>query len=101
MYALLLIGMSWMIFAITDLSELGVYFGRLFSFTTGTDVVYYLRNYAVVLLLGCVLSTPALKKLYEKEKRRVPGLIVSVLILLVSVAYLTDAAYNPFLYFKF
>lgn len=100
-YALLLIGMSWMIFAITDLSELGVYFGRLFSFTTGTDVVYYLRNYAVVLLLGCVLSTPALKKLYEKEKRRVPGLIVSVLILLVSVAYLTDAAYNPFLYFKF
>ncbi|MFT3985062.1 MAG: MBOAT family O-acyltransferase [Lachnospiraceae bacterium] len=100
-YALILIGMSWMIFAISDLSQLFVYFSRLFSFTAGTDVVYYLRNYAVVLILGCVLSTPALKKLYEKEKRHVFGIIVSVLILLLSVAYLTDAAYHPFLYFKF
>lgn len=100
-YAILLIEMSWMIFAIADLSELRVYFSRLFSFATGTDIVYYLRNYAVVLLVGCALSTPALKKLYEMEKRRIPGLIFSAMILLASIAYLTDAAYNPFLYFKF
>lgn len=100
-YALLMIGMSWIIFAITDLSELGIYFSRLFSFTSGTDIIYYVRNYGVVLILGCVLSTPVLKGVFEKEKRRVPGLIASVLILFLSVAYLADASYSPFLYFKF
>ncbi len=98
-YAKLLIAMSWMIFAITDFSEIGVFFQRLFSFTAGADALYYLQNYGVILLVGCVLSTPVLSGLYEKFRMRVPGIIVSMLILFASVAYLADAGYNPFLYF--
>lgn len=101
MYALLAIGLSWMVFAITDLSQLGLYFRRLFSFETGMDAVYYLKNYALVLMIGCVLSTPVLKKMYDRTSHRAVGLAVSLLILIASVAYLTDAAYNPFLYFRF
>lgn len=100
-YALLAIGLSWMIFAITDLSQLGLYFQRLFSFETGLDAVYYLKNYALVLIFGCVLSTPVLKKLYDRVSHKTVGLVVSMLILIASAAYLTDAAYNPFLYFRF
>ncbi len=100
-YAKLLIAMSWMIFAITDFSQIGVFFTRLFSFSAGADALYYLRNYGVILCIGCVLSTPVLSGLYEKYKTRVPGIIVSMLILFASVAYLADAGYNPFLYFRF
>ena len=100
-YTLLAIGLSWMLFAITDLQQLGLYFNRLFSFEAGADVVYYLKNYLIILAVGCVLSTPVLKGFYEKIKGRAAGIILSMLILVASVAYLTDAAYNPFLYFRF
>ncbi len=100
-YAKLLIAFSWMIFAITDLKQIGVFFTRLFSFTGGTDALYYLRNYGVIMLIGCVLSTPVLAGAYHKYKMRVPGIIVSMLIFFASVAYLADAGYNPFLYFRF
>lgn len=100
-YAKLLIGLSWMIFAITDFKSLGLYFARLFSFTADASVLYYLRNYGVVLVLGCILSTTVLCKPYEKYKSKWQGMVVACLILIASVAYLADAGYNPFLYFRF
>ena len=100
-YAKLLIAFSWMLFAITDFRQIGIFFSRRFSFTAGSDALYYLRNYGVVLALGIVLSTPLLSPLYEKIKNRVPGILVSLALLFASVAYLADAGYNPFLYFRF
>ena len=100
-YSVLLISLSWMIFAITDMHEMGVFFGRLVSFTKGADAIYYLRNYAVLLCLGCVLSTPLLSDVWAKIKHKWYGVVITLLLLAVSIAYLTDAAYNPFLYFRF
>jgi len=100
-YSLLLIGMSWMIFAITDLNNLKVFFGALFSMRFSQDIVYYLRNYGLIILIGCILSTPALSRLYEKYKKKTLGMVFSIVVFLLSVAYLTDATYNPFLYFRF
>lgn len=68
----------------------------------GVDWIYYLRNYIVVFILGTVLSTPALKGLYLRlEKNNVFCLIFFGAIFLASTAYLVDATYNPFLYFRF
>lgn len=100
-YTKLLILLSWMIFAISNLKQLGLYFKALFSFKFDSDVVFYLRNYGIVLILGCVLSTPLLGKIYNKNKNRAGGVILTLLILFASVAYLADASYNPFLYFRF
>ena len=100
-YSLLLIAMSWMIFAITDMSSLMLFFKSLFSFKFSDDILYFGRNYIVVILIGCILSTPVLKNVYEKNKRKPLGIIFSIAVLIVSVAYLTDATYNPFLYFRF
>ncbi|MCR5673498.1 MAG: MBOAT family protein [Lachnospiraceae bacterium] len=101
-YALLFIGLSWMIFAITDFSKLGVYALRLI--TPGRscdDLIYYIRNYGVVLLIGCVLSTPVLTPYFERIKRKPGGYAVLLVLLFISVCYLADASYNPFLYFRF
>lgn len=100
-YALVFIGLSWMIFAITDMSQLVLYFKRLFSFEIGNDFIYYLRNYFVILLLGVLFSTPVFKGIYEKNKNKLIGVFCSVVLFVLSVAYLVDATYNPFLYFRF
>lgn len=99
-YSLVLIGLSWMIFAITDFNMLGVYFGRLFCPSLGSDVIYYLRNYGVILILGCVLSTPVLGKWFSRKGKMVKSIIL-VLLFVICTAYLADASFNPFLYFRF
>ena len=100
-YALLLIGLSWMIFAITDIGQLGVFFTRLVSFDFADDVIYYLRNYGAVLIIGCIFSTPLFRNVYYKYKKKPVGVIALLAIFIVSVCYLADASFNPFLYFRF
>ncbi|MEG2174563.1 MAG: MBOAT family O-acyltransferase [Oscillospiraceae bacterium] len=101
-YALPLLVISWTIFAITDFSRLGLYFSRMFSFAGGSDWIYALRNYGITFLLGFLFATPLLKPLFVKlEKSRVAALVMYGTVLLISIAYLVDATYNPFLYFRF
>ncbi|HBY72437.1 MAG TPA: transcriptional regulator [Lachnospiraceae bacterium] len=100
-YTILAILLGWMIFAITELKDIGIYFGRLFSLNITNDWVYYLRNYGIVLAIGILLSTPFLKKWYDRQENKVLCNLLLLLIFLLSIAYLVDAAYNPFLYFRF
>ncbi len=103
-YALLFIGLSWMIFAITDFVQLGVYTTRLVAFSSlsnCSDVIYYLRNYGVVIALGCLFSTPVFAQRFEKVRLKPLGIAVQIALLFVCVCYLADASYNPFLYFRF
>ncbi|HWP50587.1 MAG TPA: MBOAT family O-acyltransferase [Clostridia bacterium] len=101
-YMIPLIMVSWAIFAITDLSQLGVFFGKLFTFTGGEDWGYFLRNYGVTFAMGILFSTPALKKSFQElEKNRAAAAFIYGALLFVSIAYLVDATYNPFLYFRF
>ena len=75
----------------------------MFSLTGGTDWIYCLRIYGVTLLLCGFFSTPVLKGFYEKRLAGKKVLTAVLLggVLVMSVAYLVDASYNPFLYFRF
>ena len=101
-YLLGLVLVSWAIFQITDLSQLGAYLTRMFAFDYGTDWLYYIRNYGVILIVGILFSIPVIPNLYKKiEHIKIVPIITCGLILAASVAYLVDASYNPFLYFRF
>ncbi len=101
-YMIPLIMISWAIFAITDFTQLGVFFGRLFAFSGGDDWGYFLRNYGVTFVVSILFSTPALKTSFQHlEKNRVAAALIYGALLITSVAYLVDATYNPFLYFRF
>ena len=71
--------------------------------TGGSDWMFYLRNYAVVLLLGILFSMPVLNRLADRFPRFTRALATPflMLVLVLSVAYLVDSTYNPFLYFRF
>ena len=101
-YVIFFLLLSWALFAVTDFGMLQQLFTRMFVPAGGVDWIYYLRNYLVVFLLGILLSTPALKGLYLRlEKNSAFCLIFFGAIFLASTAYLVDATYNPFLYFRF
>ncbi|HAX72940.1 MAG TPA: transcriptional regulator [Firmicutes bacterium] len=101
-YLILAIFFSWGLFALTDFTSMAQMFNKLFIFKGGNDYLFYLRNYGVTFLIAFFFSTPVLKNWYEKNKER-KGLITMglAILLLISVAYLVDASYNPFLYFRF
>ena len=103
LYLLFLVVVSWAVFAITDFAALGRFLTALFSFRGGSEWLYYLRNYGVTFLLAAFLSTPLLARLEERLGGRLgwaKNLALTV-VLVASVAYLVDATYNPFLYFRF
>jgi len=101
-YLLVLVLISWVLFAITDFALLGQFFTRLFGGYAGSDWIYYLRNYGITFILGFLFSTPILRKVRDKLGEN--HLLVTVfcaVVFLMSVAYLVDSTYNPFLYFRF
>ena len=101
LYFIFFILIGWALFAIEDLSHLGFYLATLFSFRPGIEVWAYLAQYGSVIVLGLFFSTPVAARFF-KAPRRKPVLAITLGILLVlSIAYLVDSSYNPFLYFRF
>lgn len=103
-YTLLIVACSWVIFALTDMTQIVAYFKVMFGqadfFNPATLV--YLVNYAgylVILLVGCTpLVTNFFKKKPQFQKYRV---VINAVLLVVCLMYIVDASYNPFLYFRF
>ncbi len=107
-YALFFILVGWAIFGVEELSALGGYLAAMFGAAQGGAWCaadgYYLSNYAVMLPVLAIASTPLAAKLYNRIPERVQQIVVPVLIacgLILCTAYLVDATYNPFLYFRF
>ncbi len=106
-YAILFILIGWVIFAFEDLS-LGIsYLGIMFGGgeLVNQKAIFDLLSYLPMFVILCVASTPIAKKVLDVQfvKRVAPVLlpILAVTVLLLSVAYLVDSGYNPFLYFRF
>ena len=101
-YTLLAIAVGWAIFYITDLGMLGGFIVKMFSFTGGVSAVYYLKNYFISIVIGVLCSTTLTTKFWDKYKNNNLVMIpVLTVIFLLSIAYLVDSTYNPFIYFRF
>lgn len=100
-----LILVSWVMFAVTDFSEMVKYFKHMLGINaefTNSYFFYNLTNYGLILMVGIVLSTPIypLLKKHVKGLRILKGLILVVLFI-VTMSFLVRNTYNPFLYFRF
>ncbi len=101
-YTILAFLVGWALFYITDLSLLITFITRLFIPTDGISVVYYFSSYIISIVIGILLSTTLPMKFYDKYKDNniIMGSVL-VVIAFLSVAYLVDSTYNPFIYFRF
>lgn len=107
-YVLVLIPLTWVVFAITNLKQLGMYFGRLFPFIGGAgvavnsqDIFKYAQNYGVFFIAGILLCIPAVMHFYEKHKKNPIVILLLVAVFWVSIYYVASTAGNPFMYLNF
>ncbi len=108
LYTLFLVLVSWAIFAVEDFTQLGGYLKAMFGMAGGGGMdgnfLYYLMSYLPILVVAGVASTPAAAIVWKKLPKKAMAVALPILMLaglLVSTAYLVDATYNPFLYFRF
>ena len=106
-YALLVAVVGWMLFQLNSVGEVVHYWGAMFGASGAAATVadaFYARSYAVILFIAAIAATPVPKKLFQRIPQRVRNVLTPMLValcLVISTAYLVDATYNPFLYFRF
>ena len=112
-YVMLLVVISFVLFDASSLSgaisTVGAMFGAGGLPASSFEALYYLRSYAVVLILAAIGSTPLPKRIIERVRGTKGGAallnaaepILLVALLAVCTAFLIDGSFNPFLYFRF
>lgn len=112
-YTLFFVIISFVIFKNESIVELKKNLIGMFNFANyklfDSTVLYYLKSYAILILVSVLASTPLLKNIAKNlSKRKVlknfsiilePALII--ILLVISTSSLISSTYNPFLYFRF
>lgn len=102
-YALLVVLLGWVLFAFEDLSEGMAYLGRMLTFTPEKTFLFPLQGHAILLSIAVLCCVPPVIRTGQRLLARYAPLRVSALLLtlLLCIAGLVNADYNPFLYFRF
>lgn len=106
-YMILLIPLTWLLFAITDFSQLGEYFRRLINIKSENGVVFdkdylkYFNIYGKYFVAGILFSTKLPESIYKKIKDSWLGIILLLMIFWFSVYCMYQGKDDPFLYFRF
>ena len=104
---LVIIPITWVVFAIHSLSSLRVYLLRMFPVidvsvaVNKNDIYYYLSDYWLYLLLGIVFTIPALTGFYKKHKDNILVVLCIFVMFFISIFSLSNSAGNPFMYLRF
>lgn len=107
-YMLFIIPLTWAIFAIDDMQQLGIFFTRLFPFfgqgagsVFQNDYLKYLNFYYPFFIAGILFSTKIPFHMMKQVKNK---RIISIIVLIVfgaSVYCMFRGLDDPFLYFRF
>ncbi len=112
-YTLLVVAVGFVLF---NAESMGTFIHQVVSMFGGSglpfvnaEVLYYLRSYGFILILGILGATPLPKMAVEKLRKidaweKVISIlepIVLLILLILMTAYLVDGSFNPFLYFRF
>ncbi len=106
-YTLVMIPITWVIFAITDLRQLAAYLGNMFGIHRSAVMVgtlhleRYLKQYWVLLIVCILFATPYPRQWYHKWKDRWFMVAALLAIFWFSVHEIMVGSNNPFLYFRF
>ena len=109
-YTLFMVILGWVLFDTTSLGHAKAYLGALFGQGAGlwdNQGIYYLYTYLPILILGIILSRPAIflrfkqMKLQMNKSRRRFFLIGLLGLFTVSVAYILNQSFSPSMYIGF
>lgn len=104
-YMIILIPLSWTLFASESLPSLMVLLSKLFGInnymTLNFNYLEYLRKYGLLLVIGILFSTKLPSKIYEHNKYKILEIFFIIVIFWLSVFCLCIEANDPFMYFNF
>ena len=103
-YTFLIVNISFVIFNHSNILDVKNFMAGLFNFKylVDKDTLFYLKNYVVFFIVCIIGITPLCKNIYSRFKNKdLINIVLMVLLLLVSTAYIIDATFMPFLYFRF
>ena len=107
-YTMTLVILGWVLFDLDTLGQVGAYSKAMLGLS-GAGLadgwaLYQLASYLPTLAILAAASTPLPAELWKMLPEKAAKTVLPVLLLLglfFSTAYLVDATYNPFLYFRF
>ena len=105
-YTLFIVLIAWVMFALLDMNSIFNYLGYMFG-TSGLAnglSFYYLRDNLVLFIVAFAAMGPWGKRVYDKVIARKARWLVPIMVVfafVICVAFIVDASYNPFLYFRF
>lgn len=114
-YTWLVVLLSWVLFSVESPTAIWGFVKALFGMNgaglTDRQGLYLGGQYVVIFVIAAVSATPLLHYVAGKLEHSVTGYAMAVyrllekvipaVLLCLSVAYIVDASYNPFLYFRF
>lgn len=107
-YMILIIPLTWLLFAITDFERLGVYFGRLIPiFGKGgtavleNDYVTSWETYRIFFVAAFIFSTKLPEIIYKKIKNSPFCALILLAVFWGSVYCMYKGMNDPFMYFRF
>lgn len=107
---LVIIPLTWVIFAISDFTDMGLYFARIFPFfgigstARDDDFIRFFGIYWEYFAASIALLFPAVYRFFTEERQGISRFIgKSVLygLFLVSLYFVSNTSSNPFIYFNF
>lgn len=106
MYLWLAIPVTWMCFAITDISQLRIYLGRMFGVVEGIyvnaeDWTRALETYGYLFVTGILACTLFFKRLFYRWKDRFLGKLLLAVLFWICIWRLQIEGQNPFMYSSF
>ncbi len=108
LYMMLMIPLTWLVFAVTDIGQILTYFRRLFPFFNRQSLFYYSGDYlkygklyAVSIVAGLIFMTDIPFRIYKHHKYS-PVTAAALLAVFWGCVYCMRIGLNdPFLYFRF
>ncbi|MDD8048178.1 MAG: MBOAT family protein [Thomasclavelia sp.] len=102
-----LIMIGWVFFSSPSIGDAFNTIIHLFSFSTSSASLFYLKTYSIYLIIGIIGCTPLLKNIginLNKKFNQYYYLINNAsgaMLLIISIAYMISSTYQSFLYFSF
>jgi alginate O-acetyltransferase complex protein AlgI len=112
---ILIVLIGWVFFSLDTPGQISAYLKAMIGLGAGTLAdsrgLFLLGEYAVLLIIAAVASTPLVKTIIDKIKSYRSGYSLAICrlgekvfipaLLILSIVFIVDASYNPFLYFRF
>ena len=107
---LVLIPLTWVVFAIPDMNDMGLYFARLFPFfgvgetARADDFSRFFGIYWGHFAASVILLFPGVYRFFSEEREGLSKAFTKMALLalfLVSLYYVSNGSSNPFIYFSF